>query len=548
MNNLPLVFNPIQYKCSLYNANKQVDIWGRGTGKSNNLAVKIKMLLHKLPKSKVLLVGSSYAMILENTVIPLLSSLHRLGYEEDVHYFINKFPAQELDWPKAYEAPKKPDWAIFFNTGMVIKLGSLDRPKTMRGQNVDFIMNDEGLLTSKTIWDNVIMPTNRANRLTFKDEVLHRGFHIASSMPWDKSGKWLLEFGNYYLDEFGIPIFQIWNRIVKMQLQLFEIDNHKDFAHQWNLIEDQKKLITPRVSKKGMLFTLANGFDNIANLGFSYLKNQKDTLLSLAFLIEVMNYIYDTIDGCFYNLEEHHVDYDTYDYDYIDNGSVFVSKTKMHSRWQKDINPNEPIYMSVDWGSKVNCFVFSQEDKDIKGNITERIINTYHFKPPKMIDDVVNHIDSYFGMHNKKIFRFVPDKFGNNTLSSGRDTYNDEFIKKVTKLGWKVEKIHYPYQEAPYLLKYYLINNCFAEKSTKFPKIRLNGNTCKDLLMSMRNTQVKEDSEGNFIKDKSDERKTDLVFPQEHAQHYGDAFDKLIWGKYHKLSNKSVTYGIPSIH
>jgi hypothetical protein len=543
-----LVLNPIQYKCCLYQAQKQVDIWGRGTGKSNNLAVKIKELLHRMPRAKILLVGSSYAMMLENTLIPLLGSLHRLGYEEDVHYFVNKFPSDDLDWPKAYEAPKKPEWAVFFNTGLVIKLGSLDRPKTMRGQNVDFVMNDEGLLTPKNVWDNIIMPTNRANRIIFRHEPLHRGFHIASSMPWDKSGKWLLDFGNYYLDEYNIPIFQIWNQIVKMQLQLFEIDNAKDFQHQWNLIEDKKKLITPRISSKGVMFTLSNGFDNIANLGYSYLKQQKETLLPLAFLIEVMNYIYDTIEGCFYNLEERHVDYDTYDYDYIDNGSVFTVKNKANSRWQKDINPNQPIYMGADWGAKVNCFVFSQESIDIKGRITENIINEYHFKPPKMIDDVVNYIDTYFTDHNKKIIKFAPDKFGDSRLSNTRDTYNDELVKKLTKLGWKVERINFPYQEAPYLLKYHLINNIFAEKSVKYPIVRFNGNACKNLLMSMKNTQVKEDSEGNLIKDKRDERKLDIVFPQEHAQHFGDAFDKLIWAKYHKLSAKTVNYGMPTIH
>ena len=67
------------------------------------------------------------------------------------------------------------------------------------------------------------------------------------------------------------------------------------------------------------------------------------------------------------------------------------------------------------------------------------------------------------------------------------------------------------------------MSNILSETNPKFMRIRINGNNCKYLIISMDNTKTK-DVDGKFSKDKRDERNQKLA--QENAQHPGDALDK----------------------
>jgi len=158
---------------------------------------------------------------------------------------------------------------------------SQERAGSSRGPNLDREIVDEALTLNKQRYDEEVSPANRGNediwgfRVDPKKRVLqHHGFRYVSSMPYTAEQKWLLKFGDYYQSEENILIFEIWNNIVKLQIQL--IDAFKDnntglFKDIWNETVRLKMKITPFVSKEGILFTLANAFDNIKNLGFSYI-------------------------------------------------------------------------------------------------------------------------------------------------------------------------------------------------------------------------------------------------------------------------------------
>jgi len=86
--------------------------------------------------------------------------------------------------------------------------------------------------------------------------------------------KWMTDPAQYYEDEAGIRIFEIWNKIVNLQLQLIKakLDNDERLAVElWHEAGRLRKQITPFVSKDGVLFMLSNAFDNIYNIGFSYI-------------------------------------------------------------------------------------------------------------------------------------------------------------------------------------------------------------------------------------------------------------------------------------
>ena len=60
--------------------------------------------------------------------------------------------------------------------------------------------------------------------------------------------------------------------------------------------------------------------------------------------------------------------------------------------------------------------------------------------------------------------------------------------------------------------------------------MRFNGDRCRFTLISMNNAMIK-DVDGKLQKDKSSERRTSGVLPEE-ATHFSDAADKIIWTKF----------------
>jgi hypothetical protein len=162
-------------------------------------------------------------------------------------------------------------------------------------------------------------------------------------MPYSKDGKWLLDAGDYYMNEAGIDYKQLWNRVVKMQLDLLEMDKPKEFAAQYNEIQRiRRERMYPRISKDGMLFTLSNAFDNLENVGLSYIKEQYRTTPRLTFLIEIMNMIIDKVEDCYYNIDvDKHVYHDSYNYTYIDSLDYdFKQLGSPDSRFDKDVDSN----------------------------------------------------------------------------------------------------------------------------------------------------------------------------------------------------------------
>ena len=88
----------------------------------------------------------------------------------------------------------------------------------------------------------------------------HHGNTFLSSMPYTPEQKWLLEPAKYYEEERGIRLFDVWNRIVRLQMQLIDARIANDaglFKEIWNETVRLRQSITPFVSRDGTLFILA---------------------------------------------------------------------------------------------------------------------------------------------------------------------------------------------------------------------------------------------------------------------------------------------------
>jgi hypothetical protein len=455
------------------------------------------------------------------------------------------------------------DNVISFSTGNAMLMLSQDRTGSARGPNVDYEILDEALTIDKERYDQETSPTNRGNEEIWgnrsRSPVLwHHGFHYVSSMPFSAGQKWLLDYAAYYEDEAEIPILSIWNRIVKLQMDLIPAAKEKNaklFSDIWNETIRLKKKILPFVSKEGLLFTFANAFDNLENVGMGYILREFDKQTILTFLIEIMNMIPDKVEHCYYSLEDKKHLYfnahnDSFIRDYAENTSWDMNKlSTLDSRFDLDCNSNLPLEIVPDWGATISLFSIAQEGSwDFVSGIripVDNVINEFFVKPGEtpgsMINDLVDNVCNYYEPHIKKEIRYYRDRYGDSRQPNVKSakSYNEQAIDRFMHNGWNVISIVHRGMEPPQHEKYLLWMNILKSADPKYPQVGFNGQKCKYTLISMNNTRVME-KDGKFSKDKSSER-TSKILPEE-ATHFGDAVDKRIWTKYGYLLTSGSTF------
>ena len=558
--------NPQQISV-INNPVSEVDIWGRGTGKSFIVGWEINQINRSMPRAVTAITGQTYGQLLTRTLPSTFKFLESLGYEKDKDYLIGKKPPK--GWGHSpYERILKYDNFISFRNGNGYLMLSQDRAGSARGPNVDREIIDEALTIDKTQYDQEVSPTSRGNEEYFgfkspKPIRQHHGFRYVSSMPFMQEQKWLLDYGKYYEQEAGIMLFDIWNRVVKLQLELITAYLDKKpglFKDIWNEVVRLKKQITPFVSKDGVLFTLANAFDNISNLGMSYIAREYKKQTLLTFLVEIMNWIIDRVDDCYYHIDtQRHVYYDatndSFIRDYAENTNWdFKKLEKYDSRFDLDCDTNKPLEIVPDWGAHICLFsVLQERNYNFATKVIEPVdcvINEFYSKPDDsegvVIDDVVDKVCEYYQHHVCKDLFYYRDRYGDSRQPNAKKSkpYNEQAIERFQKNGWNVFPRVHKGQEPPQHEKYLLWSNILKGTNPIFPKVIFNGKNCKFTLISMNNTKVIE-KDGRYEKDKSSERKK-TVLPEE-ATHFGDAVDKIIWTKYYSKLYRSGTFVEPRL-
>lgn len=540
----------------LLSPNVHVTIESRGTGKSADMGFTLDRLNRYMPGAVIAITGVTFGQLLTKTLPSTFKMLNKMGYERDVNFVVGKKP---LPWfSDSYEMISKFDNIISFSNGTRYALVSQTEKGSGRGANTNYEIVDEAALIDKEQYDAEVSPTNRGNDEYFKRLPFNHGFKFSSSMPATKKGRYLLDYAKYYEEEKGVPIFDVWNRIVKMQLELLTITGPKQFAELWNEISRVRQKITPFISKDGVLFTLANVFDNLQNVGLSYLKREQKKLPPLIFLIEMMNYFFDKVEDCFYSINEDKQLYYTglNDQKLIElahNTNYDIEALSVQSSvYDNDCNPSLPLEIVPDWQGSIDLFCVCQERNfDYAKNIvTQRkchnFINEFFVKPDEndniLIDELCSQFTNYYKHHQKRVVHYYRDRYGDsrnpNVVNS--KSFNAQAIEYLKKKGWDVIEHVHKGMEPPMSDKYLLWGMLLKEADEKLPLIRFNASKCKYTLISMNNAMLK-DADGKLVKDKSSERKTSGVLPEE-ATHFSDAADKIVWTKYGSMIKPSSSF------
>lgn len=560
--------NPAQLAYWMMPAKNKYAIYSRGTGKSFIVGAEIDENVRIMPRGVTTLTQATYGQALTKTLPSSFKMLEMLGYKKydsttkQGDYVVCRKPPE--GWYLPYEHLLSYEHCITFSNGHCLYILSQDG--NSRGPNADYNITDEALTIDKEQFDQEVAPTNRGNEPIFgkfsKNPVYkHHGNTFLSSMPYENSQKWLLEPAKYYEEERGVHLFDVWNKVVRLQMQLIDAKAAGDrglFREIWNEVCRLRKTITPFVSKDGTLFILASIFDNLANVGLSYVMNQYGVMDKLTFMIEILNYIVDKIDNCYYNLDERHKYYnatnDSYIQDFAENTDFnWAQLEDAHSLMDADCNPNKPLEIVFDWGSSGSFMEVAQESnydwntrQDISqkypGRVVDNTINEFFVhndESDTMVNALVDKFIHYYRFHVNKMVDFYRDRYGDHRSASSKRTYNEIAIRRLESSGWTVRQFTHRGMEPPQHDKYLLWGFILSEKDERYPIKRFNASKCKHILISMNSTRVK-DSQGKFVKDKRSERNASIA--PEDATHFGDAVDKRIWTKYGDLLKENTFY------
>lgn len=551
--------NPSQLALLLLPAKNIYAILSRATGKSYVMGYLIDENVRLMPRGITSITQSNMLQALTKTLPSAFKMLEKLGYKRydpktrTGDYVIRRTPPD--GWYLPYEQILNYEYSITFSNGHMLYIFSQDG--NSRGPSVDYNISDEALTLDKEQFDQESAPTNRGNEhvwghLSSTPLMKHHGNAFLSSMPWDGRSRWLLEPAAYYKEEKGIDLFQTWNRIVSLQMQLIQLylDKDKDaFRDCWNQTCRLRKEITPFVSSQGTLFMLSNVFDNIANVGMRYIIQEYLTMDKLAFMVEVLDYLPEVVDDCYYQLSEAHIYRNAVDSSYIQDfaENVDFSMERLSGfsdcRSDADLLPSLPIDACVDWGATYSFMIMAQlrnfdfSTHEISQLPIQDIINCIYLQRDEeekvLVVALADAFCSYYEHHATKVMNLYVDRHGDARSASSKKTYNEIFIEVMERHGWEVYQYRARGQEPPQHDKYLLVNNMLKGADPKYPKLRFNGDKCRYLIGSMNNTRVVQKDGGKFTKDKSSEHNKNL--PQEFATHFGDCFDKFIWTKYNSL-------------
>lgn len=457
-------------------AKQQTKVWvgGRGTGKSRIIGHSILQKVKYLPRSRGFLSSTTYNQILTKTLAPIEESWHSVGLKEyksaadPGHYVIGRKPPLSFETP--YSSPKKYDNIITFWNGTTIELLSMDRPDLARGGSYDWGEIDEALIVPKEHIDRVLVPSMRGDMYRFKRAYHYMLYQIClySSMPFSAKGMYLLDY------------------------------------------EDKAK-----ESPKEFFYIESTAYDNIAILKEEGIERMRKEMDPLIFAIEIMNKRSGRSSHAFYHAfnDDYHCYLPQYLYGYGgDHGITVVGST--------DRDKTAIIDTSWDFSGWFKCCTVWQEK-----NGTENMIGSFHRKENDSINTVVDDFCIKYADQKFKKVRIWGEPRGHDRTTEG-DTIYTRILWRFKQNGWEAEVLVTAEKSDFHEVRYEYINDIFMETNSRLPKIRINQEACKSVIIALNNANVTIDGK----KDKKDEN--NKSFNQAHATHYTDTVDYYFVQKY----------------
>lgn len=456
---------------------------GRGSGKTTTESFEQYRYMQAMPRSRGFLASSTYGQLLTSTLPAVEAKWAEFGLIEGEDYVVGTKPPP--GFTKCLDEPRKYENVISFANGRRVQMLSMDRPDTQRGGTYTDGAVDEAALVPYEHVAKVLIPSLRGFVREFPTPL--RGvLRSYTSIPWKPSGYWTLDY--------------------------------EEKAHA------QPDLYT---------FVEANAYDNVDVLGEDYIKRLESELPWLEFLVEVMNQRIRKIPEAFY----HKFDADKHTYTakylYMDGPRGIETQGVADTNYDTD----SLLDISFDFSGYFNCATVWQEGIYRDGTnrrSVEHCIHQFYVKNAEgKVAELVDKICAHYERHGNKLVRLWGEPRGHDPKPDTPRTLFQQICDRFTMKGWRVEIRVKPGQVKAHKERCMYMNEVLGEELPALPLIRFNDITCKDVIIAMQVTGVKDD----YQKDKSMER--NRLFPQEQAPHFTDTVDYYIMQKHgHRMGNR----------
>lgn len=460
-------------------AKRKAFIGGRGSGKSTTIGPSVYDKARLFPRGKQFFAALTYNQILTKTIPAVEQFWSQIGLKEHIHYVIGQKPPKHFATPLA-PSRKHKNIITFFN-GYTIEMLSLDRMDLARGGSYDSGDIDEAALIPRERFSKILSPSVRGNLHIFKHP-LHHSISIYTSMPWKPSGYWVLE----------------WEK--KMQ-------------------EDPKRYF----------YLEATAWDNVDVLGEEQIRMMEADMTFYEAQVELHNKRIVKVDGAFYHAfnADTHCYTPKYQYDDGPRG--------IHVKGPTDVDKDKLIDLTFDFGGWFSGCIALQER-----NNKEYALRRFYVKDDNKVSDLVAAFCDNFKNHQFKYVRIWGEPRGHDKQPTGGTIY-EQIQDEFTRRGWTVDVRVTAMRTPLHEVRHANMNYMLSEEDTQMVKLRINQDYCKDVIISMQTTQVKED----YKKNKKSER--DREFPQEHAPHFSDMLDYYFEQKHGWKFDRNSSFGPKSI-
>lgn len=533
-----LWWNKPQKRSILTLAKEEYGVWGRATGKTQGpIAFRSSHAANVMPRGATAIVGTTYMQLLDRTLPPLIKSWERLGYVEDIHFFVRKRPPESYKIKKAIYPVLHYEHSITWYNGHVFHMVSQDRPGLANGKNVDAIIADEARFLNHKRYMDDIAPINRGNLEFFGELPEHHMITMFTDMPTDPKGRWILDKREQMDEHVVSQVMQLQLEVNRLEIRFSEAKEVGTKKYLYRKIREYNAVLNHM--RKGLVYySEASSLDNIQILGEEQIRQWRRELIWPVFRAAILNERTITTENGFYHLLDS--DYHTYtdfDYGFIEQQGVHLPDglTK-DCRMDHDLIKGAPIDISMDYNSKIKSLVCGQETRRFY-----RVLKSMYVKREdrKVLDDLIDEFCEYYKHHDTHVVNYYYDHTANVTDSTRLETLADLVIKRFKDNGWHINAI-YIGQQPHHATRYRMWEIVLSERDDRFMPVRFNKINCDALLTSMQQTAVRVGKNG-FEKDKRPEQNS-AVKPED-APHLGDAMDTLYIGKFNTTYGYSTPIG-----
>ena len=452
----------------------RVVVAGRGFGKTEGcIGVSLVQKLKDMPGSKGMLYSTTYKQLLQSTVPALINFWRRCGYWEHLgssrpgHFVIGKRPPKQ--WAECDQPPRDYGNIITFWNGFTIVLISLDRADLARGGSYQWMEGDEIALVPKKKLDDILITSIRGSRHKFGKCRGYRQKSLYTSMPRKVTGQYVLDY---------------------------------------------EKLASK--SPDEVFYMEATSYDNVDVLGADTIESWRKSMGPMSFNIEVLNKRYIKAQkGAFYHKFSEIQHCYLPKHLYVRGGPL---GTRVAGTADRDIY--KAIDASFDFGGWFNCATVYQRE-----GLNECMRSQHHVYDNSSIDELIDKMCIDMGDQALKHVNVYGDPRGHDARAEGITLY-ERIQRRLHSNGWSCTIVVQPIRTQQQSVRYEYINEILAETNPQLPRLRINDETCKDVIVALNIAEVKPD----FSKNKKNE--SEREYNQAHATHYTDTVDYFFVQKY----------------